>query len=757
MKRKATSHYILGAVCLLPVCSLGMPKRAILPADCVTVQYVVDDAYHNAVQIDPSGTKVAYLVKSPNLSTNLNDFRLYLKQLSTKSEDPGQLLVTESKISQLRWLDDSRHIVALLNEGFHSEITELDTRTSQRKVLAKPPEGVKEFSINGNGDILVFAVPSELPPVREKSQTTEELSRGYRVPFQNPGSARFQKLSLFVSSRRRDGRWTPPKKIVIQSPFTGTTLASMYCQEYLRLSVSPNGRMLLISYVETGPIPEHWMVSKFVQETVNSGFPGMHVTVLYDLKTGKTALPFETPWTHGVPLWSPDSRTFLISAQSPVGSQSEIQDQREHRGSIHLFRVDVTTGKAEEVAVHLANPVQQPLFWSSTGEVFVQTQNDEISRFVYQNGAWQNASSAHIPVRGLVRELATDGKYVVGDVESPTTPPEVFSYSLAHESAIRRLTLNSQFQHLTIAPAKELEWQTSTGYAVHGLLFVPPDYVPGTRYPLVIQTKPTTGQFVCDSGQDHYPSFAPQPIANAGMMYLIRNGSESIEDQIANAPKGYPNGIGEAAFHMDVWDSAVAKLAADGMVDPEKVGIIGFSRSGWYTEFILSHSKTRYRAATVADNVQYSLGEYWLLHSDSTIRGWEAVYGGPPYGSTLPNWLRYSISFNIDKIHTPLLMEEMGYGITDDNEQTPPLNLVQNYELFTGLNRLGRAVELFYYPYEQHQPDHPQARLESLQRNVDWYCFWLLGSEREKPMDGEQYSRWRLLRLLSEKPGTISP
>jgi dipeptidyl aminopeptidase/acylaminoacyl peptidase len=757
MKRNATNQCILGAVFLLSAFGWGLSKRPILPADCVAVQYVVDDSYHHAVQIGPSGAQVAYLVKSPNLSTNQNNIRLYIKQLSTESEDRGRLLATASKISQLRWLDDSRHIVALLNEGIHSEIAELDTRTSQRKVLAKPPEGVKEFSVDGNGGILVFAVPSELPPVKVKRQTTEELSRGHRVPFQTPGSARLQKLSLFVSSRRREGNWTPPRRIVIQSPFTGATLTSMYCQEYFRLSVSPNGRMLLISYVETGRMPERWGVSKFVQQTVASGFPGIHVTVLYDLKTGKTALPFETPWTHGVPLWSSDSRSFLISAQSPVGSQSEIRDQREHRGSIHLFRIDVTNGRAEEVAAHLANPVQQPLFWSATGEVFVQTQNDEISRFVYQNGIWQNASSAHIPLRGLVRELATDGKYVVGDVESPTTPPEVFSYSFDHESAVRRFTLNPQFSRLTIAPAMKLDWQTSTGYAVHGLLFVPPDYVRGTRYPLVIQTKPTTGQFVCDSGQDHYPSFAPQPIANAGMMYLIRNGSESIDEEIANAPKGYPGGIGEAAFHMDVWDSAVARLTADGMVDPEKVGIIGFSRSGWYTEFILSHSKTRYRAATVADNVQYSLGEYWLLHSDSTIRGWETVYGGPPYGSTLPNWVRYSISFNIDKIHTPLLMEEMGYGIADDNEQRPPLNLVQNYELFTGLNRLGRAVELYYYPYEQHQPDHPQARLESLQRNVDWYGFWLLGSEREKPEDGEQYARWRLLRLRSDKTGTISP
>jgi len=101
-------------------------------------------------------------------------------------------------------------------------------------------------------------------------------------------------------------------------------------------------------------------------------------------------------------------------------------------------------------------------------------------------------------------------------------------------------------------------------------------------------------------------------------------------------------------------------------------------------------------------------------------------------------------------------MEEMGYGVLDKNEGTPPLNLIENYELLTGLNRLNCAVELYYYPYEQHQPDHPKARLESLQRNLDWYCFWLLGSERAKPDDEGQYSRWRLMRLQSDNPGTTS-
>jgi len=59
---------------------------------------------------------------------------------------------------------------------------------------------------------------------------------------------------------------------------------------------------------------------------------------------------------------------------------------------------------------------------------------------------------------------------------------------------------------------------------------------------------------------------------------------------------------------------------------------------------------------------------------------------------------------------------------------------------------LHKPVEYYYYPNEDHQPDHPQARLANLQRNLDWYRFWLQGYERTDPEDPEQYVRWRAFR-----------
>jgi len=136
------------------------------------------------------------------------------------------------------------------------------------------------------------------------------------------------------------------------------------------------------------------------------------------------------------------------------------------------------------------------------------------------------------------------------------------------------------------------------------------------------------------------------------------------------------------------------------------------------------------------------------------------TYGGPPYGATLKNWLDYSISFNVDKIHAPLLMEEMGYGMSYANINAPPIGLAQSFEIFAGLNRLNKPVELYYYPNESHLPDHPQARLATLQRNVDWYRFWLQNYERPNPEDSNQYVRWRKLRELhqeDEKEAAVKP
>ena len=737
----------------------AQPKRPITPQDCVTVRYLfTDNSGQRSIRVNPQSTRVAYLVKSPNLALNENEIQLYVQDVN---ENAGpRMLLSGTSIAELEWLADGKHVVVLAQLQGRVSVVEVDATTGQKNILARAVGDIKEYSIDSVGDVLVFATEEpNLDQAEMGKRTSQEIAQGYRISFDSPATGAFPQRRLFVTRKNRAAIWSDPAPLAVASPFDGHLLPALPYLTTLHLSLSPNGRSLLVNYVDAGE--ERWKASPYVRLLRNNGFPGILPTLLIDLEHGTAKLALDSPWISNTPLWSNDNKSFVVSAVSPVGSRWEDDDRQSGRigaEEAHLFQIEAETGKVTFVALRTVDAAKQPLFWNRAGALVLHASQDRIAIYSEQDGKWSQTSSFQIPLHDNYRfaELASDGTLVVGDYQNATTPPEIFRFVKGQNNVQIVSRLNPQFDLQTLAPVQMTHWKTSTGFEIEGFLFTPPGYVAGKRYPLVIQTKPDEGQFVCDTGQSHYPSFAPQPIANAGMLYLIRTYPETWtqKDEESHYPKGYPGGIAEAAFQADIWDSAVKSLDEEGLVDPAKVGIIGFSRSGWYTEFALTHSPTKYKAATLADNVEYSVSEYWLLHSQGILRGWDSMYGGPPYGSTLKNWIDFSISFNVDKIHTPILMEEMGYGVPYDRTKAPPLSLADKWDLFTGLVRLKKPVDLYYYPNEVHQPDHPQARLATLQRNLDWYRFWLEDYERPNPSDPEQYIRWRKLRaeqLQSEK------
>jgi dipeptidyl aminopeptidase/acylaminoacyl peptidase len=737
------------------------PKRPVTASDCVSVRDLSHDdvAWRSTIKISPDGSQVAYLLKSPNLKTNENQIQLYVRKLPSSPRDAGRP-IRVGDISALQWLADGKHLAFLRKQNGRRVVGQINVLTGKVEAIVGAASDIAEYSIDQGGNTVAFA--TDVSDHDWKAGTTaEQIASGYRIPFQPPEESSWPSRRLFVT-RRVHGAWTTPEQIVVRSPLTQKQLPALAHAENssLQPTLSPDGKWLLATYWDfSESMPEEWRRSGHMQLRNSAGIiQAFKLLVLCDLATGETTVPLKSPWAYSAPLWSSNSNSFVVAASATIGSDLEQEDMREHRvghsSGAHLFWVELGNGKVQQVALHLAYPWEGPLCWDKSGELLIRVAAmNTVTRFSYKDGEWREGSSFQIPLRA-VREVATDGNYVIGDSNDTLTPPELFIYRLGEKKAEVFAKLNPQFDNLTLAQPEEVRWKTPTGFNASGLLLLPPDYAKGHKYPLVIQTKPFGTFFVCSFG--NFPSFAPQPLASAGIMYLgpvsTENSTQQEEDYF---PAGYPGyrgagGVAEAAFQMGLWDSAVAALDAQGLIDSNDVGIVGFSRTGWYTEFILAHSKVPYRAATVADNVQYSLGEYWLSHDADTIKQYDLEYGGPPYGATLKNWLDYSVSFNLDKIHAPLLMEEMGHGVPYDNINMPPISLAQSFEVFAGLSRLNKPVELFYYPNEGHEPDHPRARLASLQRNLDWYRFWLQGYERPNPEDPDQYVRWRKLRELQQ-------
>lgn len=734
-------------------------ERNVTASDCVQVKYLVHDSLRMGLVVNQQGDRVAYLVKAPNLATNENDIQVYVATIGPKTGSAPKLLATNDGASSLQWEGDGQHLVLLTKHGGRRQIEEIDTTNGQSKVLLRADADIAEYSITPNVSEIAFAVdlPSNDPNKPDLPRTNEESQVGYRIEFLPETKSAFPERYIYIARRTPQKNSEKPWQISLESPLTGATITSIPYEAELGLSLSPDGSKLLLRYVDRSTKrPASWNSSPFVQKAlVASGFSGTPLLALYDIASKKMSLPLESPFPNGVAVWAKDSRAFIIRAQSPVNSEWEQQDFKAKKlfasQGEHLFWVHLPSGEVKRVTPVDAQ-MEGLLSWSDSGEIWARTAPDEISSITQIDGRFGTRERETIPVEGLspyAQMSGTSAGFVLDD-QSLMTPPRLLIFNPATKRVRMLVNLNPQFTGLKLPAAKHISWKLPDGYESQGILFVPPGANLKSPQPLVIAATAYGGGFVCDSGELHLPAFAPLPMADDGLLYLMRvyPSDWTLASQQEHYPKGFPGGIGEAAFQAELWDSAVDKLAGDGLVDRSRVGLIGFSRTGWYTEFALMHGKTPYAAATAVDNVKYGLSEYWLSpRREGTVRGFDAMYGGPPFGATRTAWEKYSISFNMEKIRTPLLMEQMGYGRQYDRSTIIPIPLADSLEIYSSLKRMNKPVDFYYYPLEEHQPDHPLARLSSIQRNIDWYRFWLQSHIDLNPTKQTQYSVWRSFRF----------
>lgn len=309
-------------------------------------------------------------------------------------------------------------------------------------------------------------------------------------------------------------------------------------------------------------------------------------------------------------------------------------------------------------------------------------------------------------------------------------PPSLWATDNDRNTSRLLWSPNPQLATVALGRAKVYHWRDSSGYAWRGGLVLPPDYVPGRRYPLVLQTHGfyNNHEFLVDGS--FTTGFAAQPLASSGIIVLQIEDREDRHIRPAHE---------EAPMAVMGIEAAVDQLDKDGLIDPSSVGIIGFSRTHWYVEEALIHDPHRYRAATLIDGVDQSYLTDILFAPNNPLaaREHEAANGGAPFGSNLENWFRTAAGFNLDKVRAAVRIEAIG-----------SVSILGEWETYSSLVQQGKAVDFISIPDGQHILQKPKERLTSQQGNVDWFRFWLLGYEDPDSSKSEQYKRWRHLREL---------
>jgi len=287
---------------------------------------------------------------------------------------------------------------------------------------------------------------------------------------------------------------------------------------------------------------------------------------------------------------------------------------------------------------------------------------------------------------------------------------------------------NPQFKNLEFGEASVFHWKDKQDREWKGGLAKPVGYVPGRRYPLVVQIYSfDERQFLTDG--DFPTAFAARHLASAGIVAL----------QIQRKPHTFD--VHEGEIQLSGIQSAIDELVKEGLVDSSKVGLVGFSSTAWYVEYALIKDPARFTAATIADGIDMSYVQYrlWGISLPTLAKEFEAMIGAAPVGlEGLLQWQQHALGFQLDHVVTPLRIE----AIT-------PTSLLSEWEIYSSLVQQGKPVDLIYFPDGQHIHQKPLERLESQQGNVDWFRFWLQGYKDLDPAKRAEYKRWEDLGRLS--------
>jgi dipeptidyl aminopeptidase/acylaminoacyl peptidase len=199
-------------------------------------------------------------------------------------------------------------------------------------------------------------------------------------------------------------------------------------------------------------------------------------------------------------------------------------------------------------------------------------------------------------------------------------------------------------------------------------------------------------------------------------------------------PRG-SEGYGEAFNAANVRDwghgptrdvlAGVDALVADGLADPDRLGVTGGSYGGYLTTWIVGHDQ-RFRAAMTCRSVS-DLAMLMLTGDISTLEWSRLEFGVTPleapevYRALSP--LTYAA-----EIRTPLLIQH--------SERDIRTTIGQAEALFTVLRTLRRPVRLMRVPEETHELTRsgtPFRRAANLDIVLDWFRHFLVDGKRGLP------------------------
>ena len=396
------------------------------------------------------------------------------------------------------------------------------------------------------------------------------------------------------------------------------------------------------------------------------------------------------------PSWSPDGKWITYVTQ--------LEPKLFDYATKHIAVSPASGGKANVLTLALDRMSITPRFSSDGKYIYFIADDDgtqNLCRVPATGGEITRPISGRLMVNDYV--LAKTGD-IVAQVATIDRPDELFMTPGGKLTQITH-TNDALMRQLKLGHGEYVHFKSKDHTTVTGYLYKPVDYVPGKKYPTIL--RPHGGPVWA-----YYAEFdhLPQLYAANGYVVLFPNprGSTGYGQKYAQAIWA---DWGNKDFQDDM--AMVDYAIEQGIADPTKLGVGGWSYGGMSTDFIIAQTN-RFKAAISGAGVALLTSMYG---HDQYQRDYEAELGLPWESKAI--WEKVSPFYRVSNITAPTLF--MG-GDIDWN-----VPILGGEQMYQALKRLGRPTELVVYPGEYHEFKTPSHIKDRLERYLAWYNHYVKG------------------------------
>jgi dipeptidyl aminopeptidase/acylaminoacyl peptidase len=627
-----------------------------------TTQELIAFQVPSSAEISPDGRLVAFTVKETHWAENAYGMQIWLAD----TQRGHTLKLTNSKgiNRSQQWSPNGRWLGFISSRDGMPQIYVISPSGGEARQITSVSTGISAFQWAPDSARIAFSSPDsdsqELIERREKYSDLEAVQRDYTMTH------------LWVS----DTNGGTPKRLTSGQQFT---IGSF--------SWSPDGQKLAFD----------------AQSRPGLTFDPTADIYVYDFATGtaKKIVDLDGPDTD--PIWSPDGRH--IAFTTTMGRPYWFYLDR------NLAIVPADGGAVTSLTSDF-DETASALAWTRVGIYFTAPRKSGIHLFKLdaQSRAIQQISTGDHAVYSAL-SFAADFKTVAFVETDESHCPEVYVSRLKPFAAKVLTDFRSQLKDWNIASREMISWTSTDGAQMEGALMKPSNYDAGKQYPLLVIVHGGPLALASHATLELNSYFPKEIWASKGALILEPNyrGSPGYGEHIRSL---LMRNLGPGPFADIV--SGVDHLISQGMVDKDRVGIMGWSFGGFLSAFS-STSSDRFKAASVGAGVTD-----WRTYDSGSDMRWLArgYLAATPFDEPEIYRRNSPISF-VRQAKTPTLI--------DHGDLDPRVPIDNAYQLFQGLTDQHVSVRFYVHKNMAHGPGRPKTLRAVMDHNLYWFNHYIWG------------------------------